>query len=464
MKTIITFFLLLFAAQSVLSQVDKIAKEVESIVLLRSQNDDHKNHIKNFFEHYNQAKPIGSEDLIRDYTGICIETFPEKKSLLFPAKYSVDFPSEDSRTSYFNLNPVETSISKNENSGEYLKLFLENSSKASKTDYFLSLKYVDSDKKGKAERMDDQLVIADDDFLSFLKIKDQKIYGISFSLMALKSKNLTESEIRMYIFDQNLISADDYMMIQLENSRKKKYNKTKVQRETYPLYHDYRVDELRTALRDLIGDAPYSSDQILIKYVSNLKNKLERTNIAGYAEELSYFAALKIDKKYKEGNEEAIVNINHTALHSLADISIGKKEYQQAEKYLLKALTEFPLYSLSGTTSEKDANRIEYDLAKVYQKLERKDEAYGYLLALINSQWYYSSAEKEITALLGSDDKNTLKKDIDKALKTFNVRPNYFQEFTFRGNKIVFWNGFPLDKKSFSENITETEFYKSLKS
>lgn len=235
-----------------------------------------------------------------------------------------------------------------------------------------------------------------------------------------------------------------------------------IARITNPLYHNYRVDELRTGLKDLVRDEPYKSDKTLVKYVSNLKDKLERNNIADYIEELRYFADLKIDKKYKDNYDEEIANINHTASHSLADVFLGKKEYEQAEKYFLKALVEHQLFSVSGTTVEKDSHRIEYDLAKLYQESGRKDEAYGYLLALINSQWNYSLGEKRIVELSENDDKKKLKKDIDKALKTFVSRSDYFLEFIFRGKKIVFWNALPLDKEYFSKNIMKTEFYKSL--
>lgn len=229
-----------------------------------------------------------------------------------------------------------------------------------------------------------------------------------------------------------------------------------------PLYHNYRVDDLRTGLKYLIKEEPYKSDATLIQYTSHLKDKLERTNIANYIEELRYFTDLKIDKRYKDNYDEEIVNINHTASHSLADVFLGKKDYEQAEKYFLKALVEHQLFSVSGTTVEKDSHRIEYDLVKVYQNLGRKDEAYGYLLALINSQWNYALGEKGIIAMAENDDKKKLKKDIDKALKTFVVRPDYFLEFTFRGKKILFWNALPLNKEYFSKNIMKTEFYKSL--
>ncbi|WP_106915206.1 hypothetical protein [Chryseobacterium aurantiacum] len=245
---------------------------------------------------------------------------------------------------------------------------------------------------------------------------------------------------------------------QVNNTRKKIDSVARAN----PLYHNYRIDELRTGLRYLIRDEPYKSDPTLIQYTSNLKDKLERTNIANYIEELRYFADLKIDKRYKDNFDEEIANINHTASHALADVFLGKKDYGQAEKYFLKALVEHQLFSVSGTTVEKDSHRIEYDLVKVYQNLGRKDEAYGYLLALINSQWNYELGEKGIIAMAENDDKKKLKRDIDKALKTFVARPDYFLEFTFRGKKILFWNALSLNKEYFSKNIMKTEFYKSL--
>ncbi|MFP3833019.1 hypothetical protein [Chryseobacterium sp. SIMBA_028] len=96
----------------------------------------------------------------------------------------------------------------------------------------------------------------------------------------------------------------------------------------HPLYHNFRVDDLRIGLRYLIKDEPYKSDPTLIQYTSNLKDKLERTNIAHYIEELRYFADLKIDEKYKDNYDEEIVNINHTASHALADVFLGKKDYE----------------------------------------------------------------------------------------------------------------------------------------
>ena len=455
-----TLLFLFFSVQFIYAQVDKISLEIENILLSRTEKPEDINSVKNFFENYGTAKPVQSEDLNRDLVGICFRSSIEKQFSLVPAKYSVDSPSENSGGIYFNLNPIEKSLEK-ENQEEYIKLFLENSPKIADNDYFRSLKYVDSEKKGKIEKVKDDMVIGDDDYLSLLKVKDKQIYAISFQISALDAKNLSKSEIRLYIFNQNLISSEDYMMIQMEKTRKKKYKKTQELKAIYPLYHDYRVDEIRSATRDLIKDPSYNADQTLVKYTTNLTEKLERTNIANYIDELKYFANLKIDQKYKDGFDEDIVNINHTSLHSLADIYLGKGEYETAEKYFKMALTEFPIFTVSGTTQEKDSHRIEYDLAKIYKKLNRKDEAYGYLIALMTSQWYYEIAEKEIMELSNDEeDKKKLKKDIDKAVKTFQIRKDDFMEFTFRGNKIVFWNGLFLKNLS---NILNTDFYKSLK-
>ena len=77
------------------------------------------------------------------------------------------------------MNPIEKPIAE-VNSDDYLKLFQENSKTISDNDYFMNLKYADSDKKGTRVNIKDEMIIGDTEFLSILKVKDQKIYAISF--------------------------------------------------------------------------------------------------------------------------------------------------------------------------------------------------------------------------------------------------------------------------------------------
>ena len=175
----ITLLLLLFSMQLFFAQIDKISLEIESIVLSRTEKPEDLKSVKKFFENFSAAKPAEIGDVLRDFVGICFKSAVDKSFSLIPAKYSIDSPSETSRTSYFNLNPIEKPIAE-VNSDDYLKLFQENSKTISDNDYFMNLKYADSDKKGTRVNIKDEMIIGDTEFLSILKVKDQKIYAISF--------------------------------------------------------------------------------------------------------------------------------------------------------------------------------------------------------------------------------------------------------------------------------------------
>lgn len=78
------------------------------------------------------------------------------------------------------------------------------------------------------------------------------------------------------------------------------------------------------------------------------------------------------------------MNLKHTSAHALADINFGNGDYKLAEKFFLRSILDFRVYSAGGSNIQKDANRIAYDLNKVYEKQGKTDEMIGYLIPLLN--------------------------------------------------------------------------------
>ncbi|RZL41485.1 MAG: hypothetical protein EOP00_24770, partial [Pedobacter sp.] len=76
---------------------------------------------------------------------------------------------------------------------------------------------------------------------------------------------------------------------------------------------------------------------------------------------------------------------------------------------------DFRVYSAGGSNIQKDANRIAYDLSKVYEKQGKSDEMIGYLIPLLNGNGSIGSATEQLNAYIQKYkiDKKNLKKQID---------------------------------------------------
>ena len=168
---------------------------------------------------------------------------------------------------------------------------------------------------------------------------------------------------------------DRKIMEELELLRKEKLSKN----NEFRLYHDFRVDELRSGLANLHNYEPYKSNADFDKLRKVFTQKLDRFNIANYKSELKYIVEnIKIPESYrkiyylKEDEMMDLQNILHLAAHSLGDVYMTEKDFESAKKYFLLADKVYPYQSYSGTTMSKDANRITADLAEVAKELNQK--------------------------------------------------------------------------------------------
>ncbi|MFC4211838.1 hypothetical protein ACFOWA_11630 [Pedobacter lithocola] len=133
--------------------------------------------------------------------------------------------------------------------------------------------------------------------------------------------------------------------------------------------------------------------------------------------------------------------------------------------YFIRALLNYKIVSAGGSTAQKDANRIIYDLSKVYEKLGKTDEMIGYLIPLLNGNGSISYATELLNAYIDKNkiDKTNLKKQLDTSFQTLeNLRNDGTYTLIFNGKIIFFYSVFNKTSSSFAKEVMETDFYKSL--
>ncbi len=466
MKPILTLFLYLCSFGIATAQTDIMLDELEQILTERTKNSTDNAFVIQFFKEYREAENVTSSDLDKDYVGICLESPSNEGSMMLPAKYTIEYKNNELHTNL--VTPRDDGNNLTQEQQNYIRTFLYDSDKMIDDSYLISLKYVTSDENGILENVDDEFMLIQNDFISLIRTRDTSLYMISFEEKALFDSNFSTSTIKLYSFNKEVLTGDDYIMIYMEKERIKQNQKHQEMRKEYPLFHDYRTDELRSASQLLIQDEPYKSEETLVAYTKAIQNtKLDRVGVRDYVKELIYFANLKIDKEYTYNHffsgSGDIANINHLATHALADIYFGDKDYPLAEMYYKKALLEAPLLTSSGTTFEKDAVRIVHDLAVSCYNNGNLDESYAYLLTLLNSDAYNDTADDLLLEYWAKnpENKKRFKKDIDKALKTFKTQENEYSYWTFRNKKVFFYQLF-FNKNSFAETVTNSTFYQSL--
>lgn len=254
-----------------------------------------------------------------------------------------------------------------------------------------------------------------------------------------------------------------------DKRREKKQSKHEEDRENYPLYHDFRIDDLRIGLKQLLEYEPYKSNKELLNHTSKLNEKLDRFSIRNYVKELTYFTDLKINEAFLKEHfdviphgEYEVENVMHLSTHSLGDIYFSQGNYQLAKEFYTKAIFTNPLIELSGTTVGKDVDRTIYDLAKNAYKAKKKDEAYAFLIALMFASNIDVETNINIYFKEQDEDRKQFKKDLDRALKTLKKGEKYSYTFKFRGNEAFFIPMLQATVKSFQEVFKDQEFYKSL--
>lgn len=453
MKNLI--YLLLFATQISFAQSNNSIdfKKIETQALKIAKTSKHADLIKSFIADNKETTQITQSDLIKDYVGFGIVINPKNNSAkLLPAKYTFDIKTRLAAIGVVDLDKQELTAKQL----AYLSVYTKNPSALEKDEYFREFKYHAFTDEARLENAG-EMMLKDQNYTTYFTIKNNLLYAIGISK--------TSDEFIFYKFDTKAIPSDDYLLIQMEKNRKVKWAEESKLRDVFPLYHDVRIDEIRTALYYLLREEPYKSDKKLMEYAQNMRQKLDRNTIRKFTTELDYFLDLKIDEKAWKYKSDEVLNLKHTSAHALADIYFGNANYKLAEKFFLRSLLDFKIVSAGGTTAQKDANRIIYDLSKVYEKLGKTDEMLGYLIPLLNGNGSISSATELLNTYIEKNkiDKKTLKKQLDASFSTLdNIRGDGTYTFIFNGKMIFFFSVFTKTESSFAKEVMETDFYKSL--
>lgn len=453
MKKLLYF--LLFATQISFAQnTDGVDfKKIESQALKIAKTSKYADLIKSFIADNKETTQITLSDLIKDYVGFGIVINPKNNTAkLLPAKYTFDIKTRLSAVGVVDLDKPELTAKQL----AYLSAYTKNPSALAKDEYFREFKYHAFTNETKLENAAD-IILKDQNYTTYFTIKDNLLYALGISK--------TSDEFIFYKFDTKGIPSDDYLLIQMEKNRKVKWAEESKLRDVFPLYHDVRIDDIRTALYYLLREEPYKSDKKLMEYAQNMRQKLDRTNIRKFTTELDYFLDLKIDEKAWKFKSDEVLNLKHTSAHALADIYFGNDNYKLAEKFFLKSILDFRVYSAGGSNIQKDANRIAYDLSKVYEKQGKTDEMIGYLIPLLNGNGSIGSATELLNTYIQKYkiDKKNLKKQIDVSFDSLDhLRDDGTYTFVFNGKMVFFISVFTKTKSSFAKEVMETDFYKSL--
>jgi hypothetical protein len=453
MKKLFLFFFL--SAQIALAQDSGGLdfKKIEGQAIKASKTSKYADLIKSFIADNKTTTQITLRDLMKDYVGFGVVINPKTNNTkLLPAKYTFDVKTRLSAIGVVGLDKTELTAKQL----EYLSAYIKNPETLSKDEYFRAFKYETFTNEAKLENGDD-IILKDQNYTTYFTIKNNLLYAIGV--------NKATDEFIFYKFDTKAIPGDDYFLIQMEKDRKVKWAQQSKLRDAFPMYHDVRVDDIRVALAYLSREEPYKSDKTFMGYVSNMSQKLDRQNIRSFTKELDYFLDLKINEKDWKYKSDEVLNLKHTSAHALADIYFGVESYKLAEKFFLRSLLDFRIVSAGGTTMQKDANRISYDLSKVYEKQGKTDEAIGYLIPLLNGNGSISSATTLLNTYIQQYkiDKKSLKKQLDASFDTLgDLRGDGIYTFMFNGKTVFLFSVFNKTKSSFAEEVKETDFYKSL--
>lgn len=443
-----------------------VKKNVEEYIQIYKREGKINKHLNTIISNFNESKKIELKDLKKDNVGICVIISQDNPDLIIsPAKYT--FYNEKINISAIGpQNPNELP----DYMKEYAQKYLTEIERIGNTVLFQKLILEKIETEGTFIENKTEYIVNEPNTISFIRGKDDWMYIISIDD---DYENLTNPRIIAYCF-KNSISGKNIFNLNdsLENTEKRKENKLSKDEEDlemYPLYHDFRIDDLRVGLKQLLEYEPYKSNKELLNYANKLNEKLDRFNIRNYVKELTYFSGLKISEAFLKEHfdviphgEYEVENILHLSSHSLGDIYFSQGNYQLAKEFYTKAIFTNPLIELSGTKVKKDIDRTIYDLAKNAYKAGKKDEAYAFLIALMfdsnidvtkNIDNYFNEQK---------EDRKQFKKDLDKALKTLNKDEKYSYTFKFRGNEVFFVPILQATVKSFQDVFKDQEFYKSL--
>ncbi|WP_157505029.1 hypothetical protein [Flavobacterium tegetincola] len=460
--------LLLFLSLNLTAQerYQNIKEYVEASVKDYSKYGKTNTQLNTIISNFNTSEKIALKELQKTNVGICIVLSEDNPDLIIsPAKYTF----EDDKVNISGIGPQNPSELPDYMT-EYVDKYLTEFEGVGSTTLFQKLLSKNITTEGVITENKTETVVNEPNTLSFIRGNDDWMYIISIDN---EYKSLSNPRIIVYCFKKS-ISGDDIFDLNnslqdAETRRDIKQTANEKNKEDYPLYHDYRIDDLRVGLQQLLKYEPYKSNKELMSHAKKFNEKLDRFSIRNYEKELNYLVDLPIPEAFLKEHfadhpigDYEVENITHLAAHGLGDIYFSKGNYALAKTFYTRAIFTNPLIVSSGTTFIKDVDRTIFDLAKNAYKAKKKDEAYAFMIALMFES--NINPQKEITAYFKeqNEDKKQFKKDLDKALKTIKEGKNYSYTFTFRGNDAFFIPMLQTLVKSYAEQFKENAFYKSL--
>ena len=414
---------------------------------------------------FGKSEKLSLANLSKNNVGVAIVlSDASSKLVVFPAKYTFD-------NNKINISAIRSKATGGltEDMKDYVQKYLYKMEELGSTKLFRSLMSDKPKTEGIFTQNPTEFIINEPNTLSFVRGDEDWMYIVSIDN---NYKTLEHPRIIMYAFKLSISGKDIFStgnsIAEMEKRRVTRVQNEKTEKEMSPLFHDFRTDEIRELLKELVQKEPFKSNQELQKNIDKSDTKITRFNLKEYAAQFRYFLTLDFSEFKKKGEFEIneLLNIQHLSAHALADYYLSQGDYGQAIDFYKKAAFDFPYEVSSGTTFIKDMERIIYDLSKSCYKAGRKDEAYGYLLGLIiDSQSNEALATKDLKSYLANEkeDRKKFKDDLDKAMKTIKAAKNgYSYAFTFR-NKPVFF--YPLSAKSltvYQHQIKDSEIYNYL--
>lgn len=439
--------------------------KITSIIDLYNENAKDQILANTILTNFNNSSKVEQQQLNKTDVGICIVLTPtDLNYLIAPAKYT--YQNEKINLSAFRIRGTNEITADMQ---DYIIRYQTDFKTLGRSPYFTELLQTRIHTEGILTENETEHIIEEPYAISFVRGNKDWTYIISIDKAY---KNIDKPQIIIYAFrktlSKNNLFNTNNSSATANNSDAKKENLKKTN-ENYPLYHDARIDYLRTALGELIRFEPYKTDATLLQYYYNITEKLDRFSIRNYEEELQYFATLDISEDFLNTNFDSyfdkdyeVRNIAHLSAHALGDIYFSQNNYKLAKEYYTQAIFVDPLQTSSGTTFGKDFDRIVFDLSKNAHQAGKKNEAYAYMISMLFENT--PTATKRLNEWIISDniDQKKFKKDLDKALKSIEKEENNLYTFVFRKQIAFFLPMLSQSIEVLQNDIKESDFYTSL--
>ncbi|SHE44202.1 hypothetical protein [Pedobacter caeni] len=442
-----------------------IQSKVKTVVNSYSSADPNYKFLSTMLTGFEKSKKLSLSNFSKDNVGIAIVlSDPEAKLVVFPAKYRFD-------NDKINVSAIRSRSTGGltEDMKEYVQKYLYKMEEVGRTKFFSVLLRNRPEVQGTFTQNPAEFIVNEPNSISFVRGDENWMYVISIDN---QYKSQEKPRVIIYAFKISISGEDIFntgnSVKEMEQRRITRVGEEKTDREKFPLFHDFRTDDIRQLLKELVQNESFKSNQELHKNIEKLDTKITRFNLKDYVPQFNYFLTLDFStfKKKDQFEINELLNIQHLSAHALADYYLSQGNYGQAIDFYKKAAFDFRYEVSSGTTYIKDMERIIYDLSKTCYKAGRKDEAYGYLLGLIiDSQSNQELATKELKSYL-SDEKENKKKfksDLDRAMKTIKAGKNgYSRTFTFRNKEVFFYPMMAGSQAEYQQQMKNTEIYNYL--